>query len=437
MMRAFVTRLLAASTVLAVLGGSAFAGEVELTWERNPEPGVAGYIVWYGTQPGIYKASVDVGNRTGWTLTGLQEGQRYYFAVQAYDSSRIPSPLSAEVFADVTSDAENQPPSKSPKAGSSKPSADAVAGLAGEYYIHHPVRGSWLTGWVTMRPSATDAARMDVFKGTAGHQEKIGEWLFGEAETERTFVHTGSVAEPNPSSTTDLVVWQASSGKWFFLNSNDGITYASRLVVTLGLALAGDTPVPGDYDGDGRPDVGVWRPSTGDWSVLLSAFDYDGNHRLQRRWGLGTAGDVPVPADYDGDRLTDLAVWRAPTGDWYVLKSSNAYSDETALTINLGQGSRGDVPVPGDYDGDGKADPAVWRAPTGDWYVLLSSDAYQDRSSMTVNLGIGSAGDMPMPGDYDGDGKTEPGVWRAPAGKWLPLASTRESPRADDRPVRR
>ncbi len=429
MIRAFITRMLMACLAIVALGGSATAGEVQLAWERNAEPGVAGYILWYGTQSGIYTARVDVGNRTDWTLTGLEDGRRYFFAVQAYDFARTMSPLSAEVIADVTAD-EPAPPSS----GSSN---DGAASLAGDYYIHHAVRGSWLTGWVTMIPSAADPARMDVFKGTIDSRQKVGEWSSRKSGKERTLTVSGATVEPNPSNTTDLLVWQASTGTWYVLNSNDDITYASRLIVTLGLGAAGDKPVPGDYDGDGRPDLGVWRASTGAWSVLLSACEYDAGRALQRQWGLGTAGDVPVPADYDGDGFADLAVWRASSGDWYVLKSSEAYGNDAAVKINWGFGGQNDVPVPADYDGDGKADPAVWSAQTGDWYVLKSSDAYQDRSSVRINLGLAPASDIPMAGDFDGDGRAEPAVWRASGVAWSDLPLARDPARVEDPAAKR
>jgi hypothetical protein len=50
-------------------------------------------------------------------------------------------------------------------------------------------------------------------------------------------------------------------------------------------------------------------------------------------------GDVPVPADYDGDITTDFAIYRPSTGEWYIKPSSGS----TAWSKVFGQGS--DVPL--------------------------------------------------------------------------------------------
>ena len=75
--------------------------------------------------------------------------------------------------------------------------------------------------------------------------------------------------------------------------------------------VVGDQPVPADYDGDGRADIAIWRPrdpsgGEGLWIITRSS---DGQ-TITRQWGSSSLGDVPVPADYDGDGKADIAVYR-------------------------------------------------------------------------------------------------------------------------------
>jgi subtilisin-like proprotein convertase family protein len=125
-----------------------------------------------------------------------------------------------------------------------------------------------------------------------------------------------------------------------------------------------------DYDGDGRTDVAVYRPNTGEWFVLQSST----NTGFVVTWGAPPstgAGDIAVPGDYDGDGLTDIAVYRESTGTWYLRYSlGGTAAIDFGAPASLGLGDR---PVPGDYDGDGINDLAVYREATGVWYIRKSN----------------------------------------------------------------
>ncbi len=165
----------------------------------------------------------------------------------------------------------------------------------------------------------------------------------------------------------------------------------------------------GDFDGDGITDVAVYRPVGGTWFVLQSSNGaFSG-----RSWG--TAGDSPVPGDFDGDGKTDLGVVRPRAGgwDWYVLRSTLGYFGTT-------WGLSTDIPVVGDYDGDGKADVAVFRPSDGTWWIRQSSDGALSGRQW------GAPGDIPVPGDFDGDSKTDFAIARPRAGSldWYVFRTT-------------
>jgi hypothetical protein len=207
---------------------------------------------------------------------------------------------------------------------------------------------------------------------------------------------------------TDLSVWRGATGDWLAVRSSNG----TLLTATWGTQNPpfNDVAVPGDYDGDGKIDIAVFRRQNGVWYVIKSL----NGQILTQAWGVGS--DIPVPGDYDGDGKTDFAIWRPTDNTWYILKSSDGQY------IVQAWGAPGapynDVATPGDYDGDGKTDIAVFRRQTGTWFVRRSSDG-----QMVVQAwGMGT--DTPVPGDYDGDGRADLAVWRGSEGNWYILKSS-------------
>ncbi len=207
---------------------------------------------------------------------------------------------------------------------------------------------------------------------------------------------------------TDVAVFRPSTGTWYILKSSTSFTGWSAYSWGIGT----DIPVPGDYDGDGTSDITVYRPSTGAWWILKSSTNFGAWAMYQ--WGLG--GDVPTPGDYDGDGRMDIAVYRPSTGEWFVLKSSTNFTAWGVYQWGLG----GDVPTPGDYDGDGRTDITVYRPSTGQWFVLKSSTNFTAWGVYQWGLG----GDVPRPADYDGDGRMDIAVYRPSTGEWFILKSS-------------
>jgi hypothetical protein len=209
---------------------------------------------------------------------------------------------------------------------------------------------------------------------------------------------------------TDFAVWRPENGVWYIHQSGD----ESVLLVRWGTAAArskggqADVPVVADYDGDGMTDLAVWRPDTGEWSILKSSNGYDQNDALVFRWGM--RGDIPVQADYDGDKNIDFAVFRPTENRWYIRSSSTGKSSVQPFGL-----AGLDILVPADYTGDHKADVAVYRS--GVWYVLNSE------TGETEQFHFGFNDDVAVPADYDGDGTTDFAVYRS--GTWYVQDSSR------------
>jgi hypothetical protein len=246
---------------------------------------------------------------------------------------------------------------------------------------------------------------------------------------------------------SDPAVFRPSTQIWYLNQSTAGFA-----AVQWGLGT--DILTPADFDGDNRADVAVWRPAapevaafyifesststvrielfgqTGDDPTLIGDWDGDGKadpavyrdsaqgsqSYFYFRGSLnnpsgnitflpwGTTGDVPVRGDFDGDGLMDVAVFRPSNNVWYIRQSSNSQINY----VNWGLST--DKLVPGDYDGDGMTDPAVFR--DGIWYVKRSTDG----GTTYIYWGLNS--DDLVPGDYDGDARTDAAVFRHTDGIW-------------------
>jgi hypothetical protein len=116
--------------------------------------------------------------------------------------------------------------------------------------------------------------------------------------------------------------------------------------------------VAADFDVDGLADFSVFYRS-GAWSIIRSS---DSSITVV---GHGGPSWTPVPADYDGDGRADVAAYTS--GAWSIIRSSDNVNNVS------GHGGPNWTPVPADYDGDGRADIAVFN-PSGAWSIIRSSD---------------------------------------------------------------
>ncbi|HEX9959764.1 MAG TPA: M36 family metallopeptidase, partial [Pyrinomonadaceae bacterium] len=174
--------------------------------------------------------------------------------------------------------------------------------------------------------------------------------------------------------------------------------------------------VRADFDGDRRTDVSLYRTFEGIWYLSQSTGGF-----AAARWGL--EHDVLAPGDFDGDGKTDLSVFRpsneAGAPDFYVLNSSNSTFSFVSWGNTL------DIPIVADYDADGKSDFAVYRRDNSTFYALKSTGGIL---SVQIGSGMPSPITVPVTGDFDGDGKSDFTYTAAPSSnasiQWLIRKST-------------
>ena len=132
---------------------------------------------------------------------------------------------------------------------------------------------------------------------------------------------------------------------------------------------------------------------------------------------FGAPGDLPVVGDWDGDGVTTIGLYR-PSSSTFFLRDSNTpgFPD---LIISFGDGPGGDLPIVGDWNGDGVTTIGVYRPSTSTFFLRNSNSP----GAPDLSVPFGAPGDKPIVGDWDGDGTTTIGLYR-PSGSNFFLRNT-------------
>jgi hypothetical protein len=227
------------------------------------------------------------------------------------------------------------------------------------------------------------------------------------------------------------------NGLWFFDLNGDGKWDENDLWAKLG--KDNDQPVTGDWDGDGKTDIAIFGPmwlgdpravevdpGLPDAQNTLSgrqknlppdAADATVGYRTLKRgetgkirsdvidhvFQYGTKGDIAVTGDWNGDGINTIGIFR--NGTWFLDMDGDGRWSAGDVMVEFGQ--EGDIPVVGDWNGDGISKIGVYRK--GTFYLDTNNNHQLDASDKVFELG--GAGDKPVVGDWNGEGVDKVGIY--------------------------
>ncbi len=232
---------------------------------------------------------------------------------------------------------------------------------------------------------------------TAGSADTV--FPFGTAGTGQSLP---AAADYQGIGRSDLAVYLPATGSFLIRP----ITGGADLTVPFGSAGAGlSIPVPADYDASGKAELAVYLPASGSFAYRPSG---GGADVIIPFGSAGSGQSIPVPGDYDGSGRTELAVYLPSLGA-FAYRPADGGPD---VFVPFGiAGSGRSIPVPGDYDGSGRTELAVYLPSLGAFAYRPASDP-SGKSDRIIPFGLPGLGrSLPMPGDYDGSGRTELAVY--------------------------
>ena len=209
----------------------------------------------------------------------------------------------------------------------------------------------------------------------------------------------GFVAKFSTTLNDTIGVFSPSRNAFLLRNSNS----AGPADLNIPFGIAGDLAITGDWDGNGIDDVGVFRPSTKQFILRLQ----NGTTITLNNFGLN--GDLPVAGDWNADGIDTIGIFRPSTGEWILTNGPNTNNTSPPENIRVVLfGESGDIPIIGDWNGDGFDTPGSLR-PSGNNLFILSNGF--DSTVDIPPFSFGASGARPLSGDWDGDGVTTIGVF--------------------------
>lgn len=188
------------------------------------------------------------------------------------------------------------------------------------------------------------------------------------------------------------------TGKWYLRTDSGAVS-------EFYYGNPGDTAFIGDWDCDGVKTPGLYRRSNG--YVYLRNSNTQGIADVS--YYFGNPNDIPIAGDFDGNACDTVSIYRPSEGRFYVInRLGSADQGLGAADYSYLFGNIGDVPVAGDWDGDGVDTAGLRRSSNGFVYLRNTNTT----GVADVSFFYGNTGDLVFSGDFDDDGADSVGLFR-------------------------
>ena len=247
---------------------------------------------------------------------------------------------------------------------------------------------------------------------------------------------------------SNIGLYRPSTGAWYLVANNTGLWQDCNLDRCIG-PFGADTDVPlvGDWNGTGKLKLGVYDPKHKKWELDANnssgwqgckqdtCFNFSLNPPSGER-------EIPLVGSWDGESKSSVGLYKLVTnptttkdkksgknskttntlaGYWYFDRNGDGKWDGCSVDLCYGPfGQSGDVPLVGDWNGNGVAKIGVFTPQTGMWTLDYNGNGKVDDCATDKCFGpFGSNGDIPVVGDWSGTGTAKIGVFRAATGEWF------------------
>ena len=213
------------------------------------------------------------------------------------------------------------------------------------------------------------------------------------------------IGDWNGSGTAKLGLFVSESSQWLLDANGNGIWDGCGIdICSQSFGEPTDIPTIGRWATTAQDQIAIFRPSEKKWHLDLNSNEILDRCKIDRCPTLSVyqTGDVPVAGDWTGRGTTQVGLFRPSTGQWFLERTANRAWNGCARDLCIASfGASGDVPVSGEWNGTGITKIGVYRPSSGEWFLDLNGNGKWDGPTLDIYVpGYGQPGDIPVVGRW-------------------------------------